>query len=220
MPLLLRLAQKEDAHSMTDIYISAFGRDPIALRAFPLHTTSFHDFWFNSILEDMQNPSSHYICIYDSDVEDHPIVAYAKWNLVGRTVDTTLPQWPAGFDAAFADEFFGTLARTHSRIMQDKPHWYLELVATLPSYQGKGAGRQLVDWGTQKARNDQLEAFLEASPSGVELYKKAGFVEIERHVFNAKESVEGKAGEGEGGYVEIFMVMFCSNGQRILVPHY
>ena len=56
----------------------------------------------------------------------------------------------------------------------------LEIVATDPAYQGKGAGSQMMRWGLKQADEQGMEAYLEASPEAVPLYKSLGFREAGR----------------------------------------
>jgi ribosomal protein S18 acetylase RimI-like enzyme len=56
----------------------------------------------------------------------------------------------------------------------------LEMVATDPAYQGKGVGSKLMRWGLERADQDGLEAYLEASPDGVRVYEHFGFCEAGR----------------------------------------
>lgn len=56
----------------------------------------------------------------------------------------------------------------------------LEIVATDPAYQGRGAGSQLMRWGLEQADNQGVEAYLEASPEAVPLYKNLGFREADK----------------------------------------
>jgi GNAT superfamily N-acetyltransferase len=68
----------------------------------------------------------------------------------------------------------------------------LEIVATDPTYQGKGAGSQLMRWGLKQADEKHVEAFLEASPDAVPLYERLGFREVDRtDTFIENERVGG-----------------------------
>ena len=55
----------------------------------------------------------------------------------------------------------------------------LEMLATLPVYQGRGYGRQLVNWGLARADQDGTDCYLEASDEGLSLYRKLGFSEVD-----------------------------------------
>lgn len=53
------------------------------------------------------------------------------------------------------------------------------MLDTHPDHQRKGAGRQLVKWGTDIADEAGLPIYLEAAPQGLKLYQSMGFVDIE-----------------------------------------
>lgn len=53
--------------------------------------------------------------------------------------------------------------------------WYLGTLAVDPTQQRRGIGRQLIEWGLQRARQEQVSAGLEASAKGIGLYESPGF---------------------------------------------
>lgn len=68
----------------------------------------------------------------------------------------------------------------------------LEILATDPAYQGKGAGSQIMRWGLEQADKGGFEAYLEASPDAVPLYERMGFREAGRtDTFIENERVQG-----------------------------
>lgn len=88
----------------------------------------------------------------------------------------------------------------------------LEMLATDPAFQGRGAGSQLLRWGLARADAAGVEAYLEASPAAVPLYEKLGFREAGRTEtwIAARDrnstATEGK-GEGEGEwYRNLYML--------------
>jgi GNAT superfamily N-acetyltransferase len=60
-----------------------------------------------------------------------------------------------------------------------RPHWFLELIARRAGYQGKGAGGMLIRWGTDRADEEGLESYLDATPEGKPVYERYGFRELE-----------------------------------------
>lgn len=72
------------------------------------------------------------------------------------------------------------------------PHWHLAALAVLPAFQGRGAGRMLLQWGLDRiaeewdATTDEMRrdrhvakvATLNASQSGAILYRKYGFEKV------------------------------------------
>ena len=53
------------------------------------------------------------------------------------------------------------------------------MLHTDPDFQGRGAGGMLVDWGTRKADELGLPAYLESSAKGHRFYQKYGFKDLE-----------------------------------------
>ena len=67
----------------------------------------------------------------------------------------------------------------------------LDIVATLPEYQGRGAAGELIRWGINKADEAGLEVYLEASPPAVPVYEHYGFTTVDTFTpsdFNYTES--------------------------------
>lgn len=54
----------------------------------------------------------------------------------------------------------------------------LDILHTHPSHQGRGAGAQLVKWGTDLADQERLQCYLESSPTGYPLFKKCDFEDV------------------------------------------
>lgn len=52
----------------------------------------------------------------------------------------------------------------------------IELCFVHPSYRRRGAGRLLVEWGSKKADELGVEAFVESTLDGKPLYESCGFV--------------------------------------------
>ncbi|KAF3048402.1 hypothetical protein E8E12_011768 [Didymella heteroderae] len=68
----------------------------------------------------------------------------------------------------FAHHFEGTRGNS----------WYLHLLAVDPSYQNRGFGRELVDWGLEKARKEGVHASVISNDSKEPFYFKCGLDEI------------------------------------------
>lgn len=81
-----------------------------------------------------------------------------------------------------------------------EPHWYLALLITWPEWQGRGAGRRLLDWGIMRAdaENPPTPMYLEASAMSRAIYMHVGFVQVgeKNYVRRAPGVVQGLA-EGE-----------------------
>lgn len=201
MGLTLRPAITSDARHIVDIYLSAFKEDAISILCFP-RNKAVDDFWFNMIVEELSDPHSHFLCVTSSDGSgEETVIAFAQWNAPSKPMTAELPMWPKSSDSELANSFFGNLFSTHKRLMEGKKHWYLELIATRPEFQGKGAAGMLMRWGLERADEDGVESYLEASPEGKPVYEHFGFAEHEELVVD----LEGKGLE-EKKYVEVFMI--------------
>ncbi|PGH06100.1 hypothetical protein AJ79_06634 [Helicocarpus griseus UAMH5409] len=65
--------------------------------------------------------------------------------------------------------------------------WYLSTLAVHPSYQRRGIGTKLVEWGMEQARMEKVPVGLEPSIKGTGLYEKLGFRTISK-----SEWIEGQ----------------------------
>lgn len=86
-----------------------------------------------------------------------------------------------------------TMSRSKKRLFDDfygSRHFHLQVLATHPDFQRKGAGSMLVIWGTRKAERTGMAISLFASPMGQMLYTNLGFEVVERVTVNADEEEE------------------------------
>ena len=58
----------------------------------------------------------------------------------------------------------------------------LELLATLPEHQGRGAGGKLIRWGLEQADRDGLATYVEAFAAGVPVYEHFGWKNLSKVV--------------------------------------
>lgn len=70
-------------------------------------------------------------------------------------------------------------ARTHYfKQVYGENRMHLRLLVTHPDYQSRGAGGNLVRWGIEKSKEQNVAVTLFASPMGEQLYRKLGFREL------------------------------------------
>ncbi|KAK6440041.1 hypothetical protein LTR95_003740 [Oleoguttula sp. CCFEE 5521] len=192
-----------DAPRCVDIYFAAF-QNPHSLACWP-RVPSIRAFWEQMILDELAELGAHWLKavragndLPDSNASSpaaEQIAGFCKWVAPkpGKVPDTTLPQWPADADGRLCDETFGAWAKAHKDLMSGRGHWYLEIVATDPTYQGQGAGSKLMRWGLEQADVKGVAAYLEASPDAVGLYEMLGFCEAGRtDTYIDNERVKGE----------------------------
>lgn len=176
--LRLRPGGLTDVQDMCETVLDAFSGNIIGRTFFPRTSASARRFWLDALAEEVHDPKARFVVVEDTVASPPALVAFAKWvaPLAPGTPQPPLPEcWPADGDPRLADVFFGKLADVHEEIMGDRPHWYLELMVTRGKYQGQGAGRMLVGWGVEKADEEGLECYLDATPEGKQLYETLGF---------------------------------------------
>ncbi|KAH6893146.1 acyl-CoA N-acyltransferase [Thelonectria olida] len=181
-----------DVPSLCAVYFSAFADTTIGRRVFPPTSEAAKQFWIESLTKDLENPNFEFLVMTNrppssSPEEEEEIIAYAKWVRPGTPVKMPPPvdAWPQDGNPALAVEFFGTLAASHKRIMEHRPHWYLDLIGVRKEWMGKGAASALMRWGVDRADEDGLPCFLEATPNGRGMYEKYGFRVVEEQEFDS-----------------------------------
>ena len=73
----------------------------------------------------------------------------------------------------------------------EEEKWHLQELAVAPSFQRRGVGGMLIDWGLERAREENIPAMLESSQAGHKLYQKKGFQIT--GVLSVSEDVSGYA---------------------------
>lgn len=198
--LKLRSGVSSDVPAMVDIFLDAFSGNTVGQAFFPRLAPSSREFWATMLAEEIHDPNAHFIIV--TNALDHP-VAFAKWvaPLPRGTPTPPLPAdsaWPVDGDPELATVFFKKLGEMHVKIMGDRPHWYLEIIVTRGMDQGRGAGGLMMAWGAERADENCMEAYLDATPDGKPLYEKFGFVDVEtwpffderyRHSFMVRKSL-------------------------------
>ncbi|KAH7077410.1 hypothetical protein FB567DRAFT_149286 [Paraphoma chrysanthemicola] len=124
------------------------------------------------------------------DTYDNAMIACAKWriNEKERTEEEIQGMLPVpGKDEEgrpAARDFMNYLARVRREYMGTKPFYFLHMLVTDPAHHRRGAGKMLIEWGTEKADKVQLPCFLEASEVGKPLYERMGFETKHAEVFD------------------------------------
>ncbi|KAL9487978.1 hypothetical protein ACSS6W_000255 [Trichoderma asperelloides] len=185
MPLQLRPSDLIDLPLIVETYFEAFAQDPIHQRFAPRGTKSAYDFWYTSLEAEMRDETNHFLSVWDDSTTPETFVGFAKWIVPGAHPEPLPPveAWPSDGDQEFSSFFFGRLNDMHHEAMGERPHWYLELLAVKPQFQGKGAASLMLKYGVEKADEDKVECFLDASPAGQPIYERYGFRVVQTDTF-------------------------------------
>ncbi|KAF2631382.1 acyl-CoA N-acyltransferase [Macroventuria anomochaeta] len=76
-------------------------------------------------------------------------------------------------------------------ILGTRSHYVLDTLVTLANHERRGAGSMLVRWGTERADEAGVEAYLEASPMGAPMYARHGFEPVKKVALDLRK-YEGK----------------------------
>lgn len=80
---------------------------------------------------------------------------------------------------------------------KERDYWTLAYLGVLPSYGRRGIGQQLLQWGLERADEEDRSIYISASVQGVGLYRKIG-----AEVLESRICMEG---EEMGGWTETWM---------------
>lgn len=190
MPFEMRIATQSDVAGMVSVYFSAFSTTLIGRQTFPETSASGLLFWTDALIKGLEDPHAHIFVVTDSEPgKPDEVIAFAKWVAPGAPYEEVPPleAWPEDGNPTLALTFFTAMAKAHERIMGDKPHWYLELVAVRKDWIGKGAASPLMRWGVEQADIDGTPCFLEGTPNARAMYEKYGFRVVGEDEFESPE---------------------------------
>ncbi|KAJ5610961.1 acetyltransferase [Penicillium lagena] len=158
-----------------NLWFAAFS-DPHSRRLFP-NTPGVRKWLEDAIRDDLlRRPFQRYVQMVDpgsKDANGQPrIAAYAK--LDWSTPEERGPRYPPWNDDMPKEDCQAFVDRGES---SRKRVIVLDLVATHPDYQRRGAASRLVQWGCDLADVEGADMYVSASKDGASLYAKFGFVD-------------------------------------------
>ncbi|KAF4624852.1 hypothetical protein G7Y89_g13316 [Cudoniella acicularis] len=124
------------------------------------------------------DPSSHWI--YVTDVETGDVIAGTQWmiyeeNPYAKETSILEPYWiPEGTFKDIASQLLHTFL-SYRPTRMNEPHLLLNFCFVHTKHRRRGAGRLMMEWGLKKADELGLASFVEATDSGLKLYREYGF---------------------------------------------
>ncbi|GAC94411.1 acetyltransferase [Pseudozyma hubeiensis SY62] len=108
---------------------------------------------------------------------DAIMTGFALWHRIDSSTEPDSPETDEKErqHPGLLNRFMAQLNRTRERVMKGERYWFLKLLVIDPEWQRKGLGTMLVKWGTARADQEGVVAWLESSPMGKGTYLKAGF---------------------------------------------
>ncbi|KAH6679671.1 acyl-CoA N-acyltransferase [Halenospora varia] len=183
-------ASASDIPGCVDIWFSAF-QAPLMSEAFP-DTPNVRKYLTELWTKDlefeerktwivvMKEEGSGKVCCFSRWMEEREREGgydIAKW----QTRWGALPHESLPTEMSYtilSTKFWDPMTSQHARVMSGRPHLFLEILASLPEYQGRGLGKQLLKWGTDRADREGVECYLDASEKGKGLYERYGRFEV------------------------------------------
>ena len=173
----VRPAAVEDRDLVARIAAEGFYDDPLMSWVLPDHERRLEQlvFVFGGLVDDML-PDRGTVHLADA-------ASVALWRdpEFDHRAATTEDEASAFLSGPFSpDELgrFGVLGEAMARHHPHEPHWYLNVVGTLPSHQNRGLGAAVLQPVLERCDTDGAPAYLESSnPRNMSLYFRHGFVE-------------------------------------------
>ncbi len=229
MSLTLSLAIHDDLPSLVRAQYAAFHpADKLHILIYPSPDPVPESIFEKTVQRQRAAWKDNVAWVKVTDSETGALIAGAKWIFYPEAAKKGDHRWPESFGVDAVKEMrmedgvvaSGEAAKNAGKGVHDLeyvsfvmgelmgrrrervqgPAVLLDMCYTHPRWQGKGAGKMLVKWGTEKADELGLKCFVEASYLGRPLYEKFGFV-IGEHVLLDGAKVREEWREfGEIGY--------------------
>lgn len=175
----VRLATIDDAVLLAHIAAAGFYEDPVMRWLFQDDATRLEQlgFLFGGLVRDML-PSGGTVHLADAaSVALWRAPEYQHGRMASDRVEDAIADAPSPF-APDELERLGVLGASMAANHPHEPHWYLNVVSTLPSHQGQGLGAAVLHPVLQICDAAGIRAYLESTnPRNRTLYRRQGFVD-------------------------------------------
>ncbi|KAK5109969.1 hypothetical protein LTR62_006336 [Meristemomyces frigidus] len=187
----VRFATKDDVGTMARISSEAFWDDELFGEVIHPYRDQHPDgprlYWLALIRKGWQDPANTFLVSTTGD-EKNKVAAWAQWTRKGRKEtaadeDSMRKQveWPAlPPNEAAHPERITYLERSYDHISHQwtgarEQAYDIAILATLPSHQGEGHGKALMQWGIQRATSEQVPISVISALGKDGFYNKLGF---------------------------------------------
>lgn len=181
------VTSKDDFIALAEVEAKAFGPGELTSIMFPPSSTineqseeanfsaRFHQKTWST------DPTARYL---KAALPGGKIIGLARWRFFLDGLEPPSPWYletsglPPNTNQPFCKYFFEALDKARKDAMKGKEHFLLEILCVLPECQRMGVGVKLLEWGLSEADRQGRECWIDASPSGLGLYKKFGWKEV------------------------------------------
>ncbi|PQE25454.1 Acyl- N-acyltransferase protein [Rutstroemia sp. NJR-2017a BBW] len=180
----VRPATVDDVPAMVDVWYHAFN-SPKTFLQFP--NTPAGGAWIAEGLSRgiREKPYPTHVVVVKDDpaAKTKTVVALARY--VIHEGGSHIPGWrerwveklvPGMNEDWLGPQFFEPMEHQHTVAMENRPHIFLEMLATHEDHRGLSLGSKLLDWGNEEADRRGWECYLDATLKAVSLYERHGYV--------------------------------------------
>lgn len=196
MTLTLRPATPADSAGITQVHTDAFADGVISQRVFPPGPLTEEN-WARDLASYFTDPKVHLLVVTDDTTTPPAVIGFAKWG-EPRAEDEPAPprpteaeimgrEWPPETDLDLARAFLCGMTEKRAKAMGEARFWFLHILVVRPEYQGKGAGRMMIRWGTERADGEGLPCYLDSTAVAKGVYERYGFREVDRLVLEGQD---------------------------------
>jgi len=193
------VSSQADFLPMAEIENLAFDASPLITLMSGPNVQTCHESRANQHIKSFTtDPSARYVKAVDTSTG--AIVAWAKWTFFVDPDEPPKPwpeEWLDGANVELCTLFSRSIRQKRETAMKGKPYVLMGILVTQPAYRGRGIGSMLLRWGLEQAAEKGLECWIDASPMGSGLYKRFGWVAVDRLDFELSK-YGGKEGEVDG----------------------
>ncbi|CAG8309875.1 unnamed protein product [Penicillium nalgiovense] len=193
---LIKYATEPDGPGLAKANVQSFQGRRYLQEVFPGATLSrVQEYKIVVGMKHLANPNMHVLKIHDPVSGE--LATYSRWQFPASFGPSLVP---LSEKAAFLakdpiphapQQMNKGVFNAFKRLLEDSRKRYttendiiLNLLATLPEYQGRGFGSAVLKWGMEKADASQSRIFLEGTPEGVPIYLKHGWKILEEVVMD------------------------------------
>ncbi|KAJ5200903.1 hypothetical protein N7449_005706 [Penicillium cf. viridicatum] len=193
---LIKYATEADGPGLAKVNVQSFQGRRLLEELFPeASLTRMQEYKIVVGMKHLANPKMHVLKIHDPVSGE--LATYSRWQFpasFGPSLVTLsekavllakdpIPHAPRPMNEEVFNAFKKLLEDGRKRYTTENDI-ILDLLATLPEYQGRGFGSAILKWGTDKADASQSRIFLEGTPEGVPVYLKYGWKIVEEVVMD------------------------------------
>lgn len=172
-----RTATPDDADLIARICAAGFHDDPVMRWIFPDDATRLGHltFLFRGLAVDMEGDRGTVHLLDDATVALWRDPDFEHGRTAADRADADADGPPFGDEELARLGILGTTMVEHH---PHEPHWYLNVVSTLPDRQGRGLGRAVLEPVLARCDAEGIRAYLESTnPRNRSLYHRLGFVD-------------------------------------------